>query len=110
MIIIRGENLFAPITPSDTDNISLSITGLYVGTSGDLNIVPQNGDDSVMLRNVPVGQIRIAPRKILATGTTASNIIAFNVSFQPSLSYDNILVTQNDDAIVTESNNNILTT
>lgn len=72
----------ALVVPSDTVNIP-SISGglsngcvLYVGTGGDLAVVTVGGD-SVVFTNIQDGSfLPIQVLKVLATGTTATNVIA----------------------------------
>lgn len=55
-----------------------STSRVYVGTTGDLNVV-FGGDETstpVVLKNHPVGYAEIGVVKILKTGTTASNLVA----------------------------------
>lgn len=82
----------APVTASDTNYITDSsgnkvIGTLYVGTAGNLNVLPAehldtddatttgNVNKAVIFTNVPVGFFPIAVRKVFSTGTTASGII-----------------------------------
>lgn len=77
------------VTPSDTKDVTNS-TGdaapnyakaLYVGVTGDVAIVAagDNGNSgngtSVTFKAVPVGWFPIQVRRIMATGTTATNIV-----------------------------------
>lgn len=73
------------VTPNDSADIVLSgsaITGvdngacLFVGTGGSLTITTIGGQ-TVTLTNIANGQfIPIQVKKVFATGTTASNILA----------------------------------
>lgn len=78
------------VTPSDTDFITATnkvIGSLYIGTSGNLNVLPWEHTDgstaystgtvdgAVLYTNVPVGFFPVAVKKVFATGTTASGII-----------------------------------
>lgn len=63
------------ITPSNTTNLSAAIKAIYVGTTGNLNITAADDTTNVQMNNVPVGVYHIAPIRIGATGTTASNIV-----------------------------------
>lgn len=82
-----------PVTPSNTNYITdesgnKAIGTLYVGTSGNLNVLPWYHADTndatttgtaggaVLYTNVPVGFFPIAVKKVFATGTTASGINA----------------------------------
>lgn len=79
-----------PVTPSDSTFLTATnavIGTLYIGTSGNLNVLPWEHTDSstaystgtvdgaVLYTNVPVGFFPVAVKKVFATGTTASGII-----------------------------------
>lgn len=80
------------VTPSNTNYITKegnvrTFGTLYVGTSGNLNVLPLSHADTndatttgtaggaVIFTNVPVGFFPIQVKKVFATGTTASGII-----------------------------------
>lgn len=79
------------VTPSDTNYITdingnRAIGTLYVGTTGDLVVLPWLHADTnttttgvaggaVVYKNVPVGFFPIAVKKVFSTGTTASNLV-----------------------------------
>jgi hypothetical protein len=79
------------VTPSDTldlpdvDNTNPTpayAKSLYVGTSGNVAVIPA-GDKSnngrgtpVTFLNVPVGFLPVQVRRVMATSTTAQNIVA----------------------------------
>lgn len=79
------------VTPSNTAYITnlqgnRSFGTLYVGTTGDLVVLPQAHADTdatattgvggaVLYKSVPVGFFPIQVKKVFATGTTASNIV-----------------------------------
>lgn len=67
------------VTPSDTARVSKT-TGIYVGGAGNLAVV-MGGEGAaaagVVFQAVQVGEVLpISVIKVLATGTTATNIIA----------------------------------
>jgi hypothetical protein len=74
-----------PVTPDDNADIVLgggAITGidngalLYIGSGGSLTITTVGGQTVTMI-NLPNGSyVPIQVRKVFATGTTASSIIA----------------------------------
>lgn len=65
----------AAVTPSDA--AVLNCKGFFVGGAGNVAIVPKNGSVAVTLTGCLVGHVyRIAAQKILATGTTATSIVA----------------------------------
>lgn len=66
------------ITPSDTTELNL--VGFYVGTTGNVSVITQGGDNStpVIFNSVPAGTIiPLLIRRVRSTGTTASNIRGF---------------------------------
>jgi hypothetical protein len=67
-----ANNAFA-VTPSDSnDNIA---SALYIGTTGNVAVIPQGQANSVIFTAHPVGYLPVRVSKVLATGTTASNIL-----------------------------------
>ena len=66
------------VTPSDTVDLTTYAKALYVGSAGDLAILPVNNTDGnpVTLANHPVGYCPIQVRRVYSTGTIASGIVA----------------------------------
>jgi tripartite-type tricarboxylate transporter receptor subunit TctC len=67
------------VVPDDTDDLLAYAKVLYIGTGGDVAIIPPLNADgaAVTFVNVPDGTILpISARRVLATGTTASDIVA----------------------------------
>ena len=63
------------VTPSDTAENNCH--GLYIGTGGDV-AVKGIGGVAVTFRNVPAGSILpILVNRVMATNTTAANILGF---------------------------------
>jgi hypothetical protein len=75
----RGSSTyFQAVTPSDTTNISIAVRYLYVGTSGDINVIPYDGSSSVIIKNINAGTfLDLSVKRVSNTDTTASNIVAF---------------------------------
>lgn len=69
---------FTPVTPSDTVAVNKDTRALYVGTGGNVAVVSEDAlSTTITFMNVASGTILpIAPRRVMATGTTASNILA----------------------------------
>lgn len=61
------------VTPSDT--VTVNFRALYVGTAGNLAVVPVGGDAAVTFTNVPVGWFPVSVSKVMSTNTTATGII-----------------------------------
>lgn len=67
----------AAVTPSDTVDLTKIGCGFVVGVAGNVTIVTLGGV-AVQFQNVPVGFIyTVAFKRINATGTTATGIVAF---------------------------------
>lgn len=66
------------VTPSDTVNL-IEPAQLYCGVSGDIKVTYENGGDaSVVLKSHPVGYVVGRFKRVWATGTTATNLIAIS--------------------------------
>jgi hypothetical protein len=69
-----------PVTPFDNADLADVPTSIYVGTAGDITMIgvdASSGASGVLWKNVPAGTILpFRPRRILATGTSAANILA----------------------------------
>jgi len=63
----------ASATPSDTSDLPFVSRAVYVGTSGDLRVLTQGGQD-VTYKGISGTKI-LRVERIFATGTTASDII-----------------------------------
>lgn len=62
------------VTPNDSTEVNCR--ALYIGTSGDLAIVPLGGDGTtVTFVNVPIGWFPVMCAKVMAA-TTADDIVA----------------------------------
>ena len=69
---------FYDVTPTPSTNLNSEVRQLYVGTGGDINVLPAGGTTRVILRNVPSGAFILASVKAISNvNTTASNIVAF---------------------------------
>ena len=66
------------VTPADNADLATYAKALYIGSAGDIVILPVNNADgaTVKLANHPVGYCPIQVRQVFATGTMASGIIA----------------------------------
>jgi hypothetical protein len=65
----------AAVTPDDNTDLATPSTWLYIGVSGDLEVI-LTGGQTVIFRNLAVGFYPICATRIKASGTTALNIIA----------------------------------
>ncbi len=66
------------VTPSDGADLPSLAKALFVGSPGDVRLVPVASPDGagVTLKNHPIGYVPIQTRRVLATGTTAAQIVA----------------------------------
>lgn len=64
------------VTPSDSTVFTGQVKGLYIGTGGDVNVVTLAGT-TILFKAVPTGTFMpVMVQQVLATSTTASNIVA----------------------------------
>lgn len=68
----------APVTASDTTDLPVWAKALYLGQAGDVRLIPAGADGAtaVTLKNHPAGYVPVQARRVLATGTTAADIVA----------------------------------
>lgn len=64
------------VTPSDS--ATNNARALYIGVSGDVAVVTRGKTASVVFKSVPVGVLPVQVTKVLATGTTATNILGLD--------------------------------
>lgn len=65
----------APITPDDGNDLPIASRAVYIGTPGDLAATLVGGA-TVTFRNVPAGILPLRIARVLATGTTAADLVA----------------------------------
>ena len=66
------------VTPSDSADLADVTTRIYVGGAGAISLIMADDASAVTLAAVPVGSyLDIRVRRINATGTTATNLVAF---------------------------------
>lgn len=67
----------AAVAPHDVNDLTFTARALYVGTGGDVVAILKGDAAAVTFKNVPTGAVLpVAVRRVQATGTTASNILA----------------------------------
>ena len=72
---VRAAAGAAVIAPNDAANLATTPRAVYVGTAGHLAVVLSG--TTVTFKNVPAGSLLpIAPTRVLATGTTAVDLVA----------------------------------
>jgi hypothetical protein len=73
---IAGTGEAIDVSTTDSDVRINKKNGLYVGVSGDLNVILKNDiDKPILFKNVPVGFIPLDVRQVLTADTTAEDII-----------------------------------
>lgn len=64
------------ITPDDDTDLSVGCRGLYVGVGGDVTVVMFGEIVTKTFKNAAEGRVLpIRVRRVMATGTTATNIL-----------------------------------
>lgn len=63
------------VTPDDANDMDPPAVKLWVGVAGDIKLNPWNGGN-VLFKNVPIGWFEMPCRRVWATGTTATNLLA----------------------------------
>lgn len=65
------------VTPHNTNDLATP-GQIYVGVSGDVAIIAENCTDTVILKSHPIGYIPCRVRRVLVTGTTATDMVVFS--------------------------------
>ena len=65
------------VTPHDTNELAKVSRALYIGVTGDVVVVMQDGT-TLTFKAVPVGLLPVRVKVVKATGTTATNILALS--------------------------------
>lgn len=69
-----------PITPDNDNDLQEPCSKIFVGTAGDLKVAFVKDDpdtEAVTLKNVAAGTVlEISVKRVFATGTTATNLVA----------------------------------
>ena len=64
------------VDPADGAELPQATKAIYVGSGGDVTVLPVRNSQPVTFRNVVSGMVLdVRARSILATGTTASDIV-----------------------------------
>ena len=73
---IAGTATAIDVSSADSYVTKNKKNALYVGVSGDLNVILKNDEStSVLFKNVPVGFVPLDVKQVLSANTTASEII-----------------------------------
>lgn len=65
----------AEVTPSNTEDLSVIASALYIGVAGDVKVNMEGSGSEIVFKSVPVGILRGRFKRVYSTGTTATNII-----------------------------------
>ena len=71
-----SSNHLFDIVPSDVNDLAYIPRAIYIGSSGDLAVEPEIGSPVIFTNLFQGTWITIRVKKVLATGTTATNLIA----------------------------------
>lgn len=73
-----SSNRFKAVTKHDSNDQAIAgCRALYVGSAGDVAVVPEDGGDPVVFPGVPAGtMLSIRISRVRATDTTASGFVA----------------------------------
>ena len=63
------------VTPDNSNDLAQTTRALYIGVSGNVKVDMQ-GSGTVTFLSVPIGILPIRAKRVYATGTTATSIIA----------------------------------
>jgi len=64
------------VTPDDNNLLEYTSRSLYIGNEGDIEVMMSGMNNTIIFKNVPVGILPIQVNQVMASGTTASNIIS----------------------------------
>jgi hypothetical protein len=68
----------AAVTPNDSTDLTVIPRGLWIGVGGDVCLLAMGDTSEVTLKNVPTGSyLPVRAKRVKATNTTATNIIAW---------------------------------
>lgn len=76
--LVGGTEDFIVYSASPMDNLQDANNGcvLYVGQTGDMNVIPLGQNNPILFKNVPVGFFPVQVTALLAKNTTAKELIA----------------------------------
>ena len=67
------------VTPAN--GVAVSFLCLYIGGAGDVAVIPQGSDDSVVFTAMPEGSfLPVQVREVLSAGTTATLILGLRAN------------------------------
>lgn len=66
----------AAIVPADGSDLPALTRAIYVGVTGDVKVDLETTGTGITFKAMPVGIHRIRAKRVYATGTTATNLVA----------------------------------
>jgi len=72
----QGATSLVAVTPDDTEELADIARALYVGEAGNIAVIAENDTDAVTFSDFGPGYLMVRTKQVLATGTTAGNIVA----------------------------------
>jgi hypothetical protein len=66
----------ATVTPSNTEDLAVTASALYIGVSGHIKVDMEGTGEAIVLKSVPVGILRGRFTRVYQTGTAATDIVA----------------------------------
>lgn len=65
------------VTPADGTDLPNGVCdALWIGTAGNVAVIAEDDTAAVTITSVPVGVLAVRSKRVMLTGTTASNIVA----------------------------------
>jgi hypothetical protein len=73
----QGARKLLSVTPHDTNNQNLSgCRALWIGVAGNVAIIAEDDTAAVTLVGVSIGLLPVKAKRVMATNTTATTIVA----------------------------------
>jgi hypothetical protein len=67
----------AVVTPSNSVDLpNAAVKGVYVGVTGDVKVDLVTAGTGIVFKSAPVGILAVQAKRVYATGTTATNLVA----------------------------------
>lgn len=75
---IEQATVAVSVTPDDSNDLARKGAALYIGVTGDVEVhmADDDSDTAIVFKNVPVGFMPVQVDRVLATNTTATEILA----------------------------------
>lgn len=67
----------AAITPSDATDLETPTRGIYIGVTGDVTVDLEDSGTTILFKGAVAGSVLpVEAKRVRATGTTATNLVA----------------------------------